>query len=159
MDWRKIQILLVDPDESFATQVARAFKKMNGRAILGRAHTLAEARARLAAVPNDVVIADLHLPDGSATDLLNSYGGKANYPLVVLVRRGEESLGAGAVESGAIDSFVKDAADLKGLPRVALRSAREWNHMVERERAEKTTLLCVTSHEADLRSDPSTRPR
>jgi len=135
-----MQVLLVDPDDSFATRAGRAFKSMNGRAILGRAHTLAEARARLAAAPHDVVIADLRLPDGSATELLNSDGDKAGYPIVVLVRRGEETLAADAVDGGAIDSFVKDGADIRDLPRLALRSVREWHHMVERERAEKTIL-------------------
>jgi len=135
-----MQVLLVDPDNSFATRAGRAFKVMNGRAILGRAHTVAEARARLASAPHDLVIADLRLPDGSATELLNSNGDKAGYPVIVLVRRGEENLAAGAVDSGAIDSFVKDGTDIRDLPRVALRSVRDWNHIVERERAEKTIL-------------------
>jgi signal transduction histidine kinase len=140
MDGRNMQVLLVDPDESFATRAGRAFKSMNGRAVLGRAHTLAEARARLAAAPHDVVIADLRLPDGTATELLNCDGDKAGYPIIVLVRRGEETLAAGAVDSGAIDSFVKDGTDIRDLPRVALRSVRVWNHIVERGRAEKTIL-------------------
>ncbi|MGD8412774.1 MAG: ATP-binding protein [Candidatus Latescibacterota bacterium] len=140
MNWRKIQVLLVDPDDNFANRADRAFKSTNGRAVLGRAHTLAEARARLAAVPADVVVADRRLPDGTAADLLESYDDKPGYPVVVLVRNGEEDLGAAAVEGGAIDSFVKDAGDIRELPRVALRSVREWNHIMERERAEKTIL-------------------
>jgi signal transduction histidine kinase len=140
MNWRKIQVLLVDPDDSFAGRVERAFKSLNGRAAVGRAHTLTEARARLAAAPPDVVVADNRLPDGMAADLLDPSDDKARYPVVVLVRSGDEELGAAAVENGAIESFAKDTGDIRELPRVALRSVREWNHIVERERAEKTIL-------------------
>ena len=138
MDWKKIQVLLVDPDDAFANRVGRAFRSVNGRAELARAHTLAEARALSATSRYDVAIADWSLPDGAATELLGSNGDGGGYPVVVLVHAGEEEHGAAAIEAGAIDCFVKDGGDIGELPRAALRSVREWTHIVERERAEKT---------------------
>jgi len=138
MDSSKIRVLLVDPEETFASLVERAFTRATGRSVLSRAHTLAEARARLAAVPQDIVISDLRLSDGAATDLLTSNGDRSDFPVVVLVRRGEEAQGAAAVEAGAVDFYVKNGADVGDLPRLAMRSKREWTHIVERGRAEKT---------------------
>ena len=138
MDWRKIQALLVDPDDTFAARVGRAFKSVNGRAALARAHTLAEARALSATTSYDVVIADLHLPDGTATKLIDSDSGASGRPVVVVVRKDQEHLCASTIEAGAIDCFIKNGADIRELPHVALRAVRDWTHMAERERAEKT---------------------
>jgi signal transduction histidine kinase len=140
MDWTKIRVLLVETDESFANKAGRAFKHMNGRVVLSRAQTLAEARARIAAAPHDVVVAEMRLPDGTATELLTSNGERSLLPVVVLVRQGDEQEGAVAVEAGAVDCYVKNGSEARDLPRVVLRSIREWNHIVERERAEKTIL-------------------
>jgi signal transduction histidine kinase len=138
MEFRKIQVLLVDPDDAFAVRVTRAFKSLNGRTVLARAHTLAEARALSAATHYDVAIADFTLPDGAATDLLCCEGDRTGYPVIVLVPQGEERSGAKAIAAGAIDWFAKNGGNIADLPRVALRSVREWNHIAERERAEKT---------------------
>lgn len=140
MDWRKTTVLLVDPDDGFAGRARRAFDNSNGCAVLSRAHTLAEARARMAAAPNDIVIADIMLPDGPATELLSSNGDKPEYPLIVLIREGRESDGAAAIEAGAMEFFFKNGSIPVELPRVALRTVRNWTQIQERERAEKAIL-------------------
>lgn len=138
MDWKKANALLVDPDDSFADRIGNAFAKMNSRAVLSRAHTFAQARALIAATPQDVVIAVLKLSDGTATDLLTTNGERSHFPLVVLAQPGEEMDAAAALEAGAIDCYVKNDSDVSDLPPFVLRCAREWTHVVERERAERT---------------------
>ena len=140
MGWRRTTVLLVDPDDGFAGRAGRAFDNSNGCAVLSRAHTLAEARARMAAAPPDIVIADIHLPDGPATDLVGSNGDKSEYPLIVLIEEGREGDGAAAVEAGAMDFLVKNGSIPGDLPRAALRAVREWTYILARERAEKTIL-------------------
>jgi signal transduction histidine kinase len=103
---------------------------------LFRARTLAEARALMAGCPCDIALANLRLPDGSATELLTCGGEKSNFPLVLLVEQGGEQEAVAATEPGAIDYYVKNGADVSDLPRIAIRCVREWHHIVERERAE-----------------------
>jgi signal transduction histidine kinase len=138
MEWKSANVLLVDPDDSFAARVGRAFAKTSGCATFSRAHTLAEARAVIAANSQDVVLTVLSPPDGTATDLLTTNGSKSDFPVVVLAESGEETTAAAAVEMGAIDCYVKPGTDVSDLPAFALRCAREWMHVVDRERAEKT---------------------
>jgi signal transduction histidine kinase len=138
MDGTKTRVLLVDPDDSFAARATRAFENLKGRAILTRTHTLAQARAHIASAPQDVVVADLHLPDGTATELVGSDSGEPNCAVVVLIRQGDEVDAAEALEAGAIDCFSKNGSDVGQLPRIALRSVREWKRIADHERAEKT---------------------
>jgi signal transduction histidine kinase len=94
----------------------------------------------MTAAPPDIVIADIRLPDGPATDLVGSNGDKSQYPLIVLIEEGREGDGAAAVEAGAMDFLVKSGSIPGDLPRTALRAVREWTYIRERERAEKTIL-------------------
>ena len=95
------------PDDSFVARTGRAFKKSNDLAVLTRAHTIAEARARIAAAPQDVVIADFCLPDGTATELLTPIADKAGLPVVVLIRPDEEKQAATEAKALPAASLVR----------------------------------------------------
>ncbi len=138
MHWKNIRILLVDPDDSFSARTARAFQKSNNLAVLTRAHTLVEARARIAAGPLDVVITGLQLPDGTANDLLAPQANGEGLPVVVLIRHAEEEKGAPFLEAGAAACYVRDGRSLNDLPRVAAKAVREWHQKMEKARAEST---------------------
>jgi signal transduction histidine kinase len=138
MHWKNIRILLVDPDDSFAARIVRVFQKSNDLAVLTRAHTLAEARAKIVASPHDIVITSLRLPDGPATGLLTPVENNQGYPVVVFVRRDETEEAAQVMDAGAADCYPRDGRTLNGLPRVVARAVREWHQRTELSRAENT---------------------
>lgn len=53
-NWRMVNVLLVDTDDSFLSRVVHAFENNTKNVILARAHTPAEARALTAASPCDI---------------------------------------------------------------------------------------------------------
>jgi signal transduction histidine kinase len=133
-------VLLVDTDEAFLGRAGRAFEDSTNRAVISRAHSLAEARANMKSAPQDIVVTDFHLPDGDATELLLSQGERTSVPVVVMVRSDQDREAASAIESGAFACFCKNDASVDDLPGMVTDCVREWNYIVERERAEKTLL-------------------
>lgn len=67
-----VRVLVVDDDFRVAEVHAAALARLRSCEVVGRATTLADARARLAAEPVDLVLADEYLPDGSGTDLIGA---------------------------------------------------------------------------------------
>ncbi|MFM2052264.1 MAG: hypothetical protein RL456_301 [Pseudomonadota bacterium] len=93
---------------------------------------LAEARARLlgaagadAAPPCDMLLVDMHLPDGNGLDLVVQLrrAGR-DLPVIVLTGQGDERAAVAALRSGADDYVIKDGDYLERLPALleAVRS-------------------------------------
>jgi DNA-binding response OmpR family regulator len=82
------------------------------------------------------VLADLLLPDGKGTDLLERRAERPTLPLVVLTSHGDEGIAVDAIKAGALDYVVKSVDCFERMPHIARRAIREWQHMLERERAE-----------------------
>jgi chemotaxis response regulator CheB len=141
MERKKIRVLLVDADETSAYRLRQMFACRNGVATWSLARSLKEAREKIAGVTPDIVLSDLHLPDGEATELLTTSNGRPGFPLVVLVRRGDERSAAAAVEAGAADFMVKNGTLMADMPRVVSSCLREWKHLHQMDRAEKTIKL------------------
>lgn len=112
----------------------RAFEAADLDFQLNVARTLDEARALLAQSTTDLIIADLQLPDGQSTELLDD-GGEA-IPLVVLTAQGDEDIAVAAIKSGALDYRVKSSETFSALPHIAERAMREWQHITARRQAE-----------------------
>jgi PAS domain S-box-containing protein len=96
------------------------------------AGTIAEARARLAESPFDVIVADSHLPDGDCTELIERLKG---IPFILLTGALEESLAFRALEHGADDYLAKDPQHLhiEPLP-LMIEKALHRQHIHDRER-------------------------
>lgn len=60
-------ILIVDDHEGFRTRARRALEA-DGFSVIGEAGDLAEGRSQTARLQPDVVLLDIHLPDGSGLD-------------------------------------------------------------------------------------------
>src|SRR5437867_13228480 len=73
--------LIVD-DDLGALQVLTEFVKLEGFAVTG-ASTLGQAREEIAARPPDILLVDIHLPDGSGRDLLDRLEAAADPEAVV----------------------------------------------------------------------------
>ena len=93
--------LIVDDDPGFLAGLCELVKR-EGFAVQG-ALSLEQARAELAANPPDILLVDLHLPDGSGLSLLEGFE-PGSAPEVVLIT------GSASVET-AVDALRRGVAD------------------------------------------------
>ena len=128
--WR---ILVVEDETMFARAVATCLQRAGHDVSL--AGTLAEARKVLgaAAVPPDLVILDMRLPDGEGFDLLTGLGeaGEAMPTVIVVTAYGDIGQAVKAMKLGAAD-YLKKPVDLDELFVTldkVMRSARLRSHL------------------------------
>ncbi len=104
-----IRLLLVEDDRPTRLRLAAALSA-DPAFVIDEAGTLAEARAAIAAEMPNILITDLHLPDGHGADLIREV--RAHYPametLVVSVLCDEANVVA-AITAGASGYILKDA--------------------------------------------------
>ncbi len=134
-DARKL-VILVEDEPDHVELVRRAFAG-DGRFGLAVASSLRSLDDLVTRVRPALVIADLVLPDGRGLDLLLRKELLADCPIVLITSQGDESVAVEAMKRGALDYVVKSAETLENMPHVAARALREWNHIVEREQAER----------------------
>jgi len=123
-------VLVVDPDAS-ATKVFVEMLIQNGFDV-ALVRTAAEARARLARTPVDIVVADRVLPDGSGPDLVEEF--RDSEAIVVGTFEGVDDV-VRTMSRNVADVFVKplvDPVDL--LARVRKALARLLDRRKEREK-------------------------
>jgi two-component system response regulator AtoC len=106
--------LVVEDDEDSARVIA-ALLERDGHSVIS-ASSLAAARRLMAMQPPDLVLLDLHLPDGSGFDLM---GGDLAQDVILILMTGQASLETSikALRMGAADYLVKpiNPQHLKGL--------------------------------------------
>ena len=124
-DDRRVSLLLV---EDSATEAARVRKLLAGLGNLPvrveQASTVAGALGALRRQAFDVVMLDLHLPDGRGLEGLARVREAApRSAIIVRTPRGQEQLGPDAVAAGAHDYIVKDAAVAAGIVERSIRVA------------------------------------
>jgi PAS domain S-box-containing protein len=130
-------ILVVEDDASHRDLVLRSFRDDHGQFRVTVAGTIREARSILASDSPDLIIADWLLPDGKGIEILPRSDGLVTVPLIIMTSHGDEHLAVEIMKSGAIDYVVKSATMFRELPHIALRALRDWENILERERAEK----------------------
>ncbi|MBL8131397.1 MAG: response regulator [Anaerolineae bacterium] len=102
-----ISILLVEDDR--IDQIA--FRRMVDQEALDYdyciAGSISEARVLLATRRFDLIIADYHLGDGTAFDMLKA---REDVPLIIVTGAGSERIAVQAMKAGACDYLTKDSA-------------------------------------------------
>jgi two-component system, NtrC family, response regulator AtoC len=93
--------LIVDDDSGFLAGLAELVKREGFDVVT--AGTLKQAREEIAANPPDILLVDLHLPDGSGLDLLEGFE-PPSVPEIVLIT------GSASVET-AVDALRRGVAD------------------------------------------------
>lgn len=130
------RLLLVEDSLAQRELIREALRPLSGEIDLIVSSSLAEARAHLAASPPDLALVDLLLPDGLGTELLTQ-DAPSRFPVVVLTGQGDEQTAVESMKAGAADYVVKSPAALADLPRIVLRTLREWHHIQEQLQTEQ----------------------
>jgi len=106
------RILLVEDHASFRQALAFMFEREGEFVVAGQAGSLAEARAFMRKVPDeiDVAIIDLALPDGDGFELIEELSSRPDVMTLVLSASLEPNRFARAVEAGASGVLHKSAA-------------------------------------------------
>lgn len=104
-----VRIFLID-DHPLMIDGLRLALDEPGLSVVGDAGTLAEARARIMDASPDVVLLDLHLPDGSGMVLIPELANLAHAPkVIVLTLAADPQLVARALQAGAAGYLAKGA--------------------------------------------------
>ncbi len=94
------RVLLVD-DHPMIGAALQMLLRGTGYDLLERARTLAEAKRRTAKLKPDLLLLDVHLPDGSGLDLLRILSSRRTRPRMILLTAGmDESQLLAAAELG-----------------------------------------------------------
>ncbi len=149
MTEKPFHVLLVEDDPGHAGLIRRAFRSHGEPVEFTVAGTVREARRCLDQFPPDLMIVDWRLPDGEGLELLPGDKELLQFPVVVMTACGNEQAAVKAMKAGALDYVVKSAATLAGMPRIADRALRQWEHLCARRRAEDE--LRRTHDELELR--------
>jgi len=130
-----MKILLAEDDANHAELAWQAIQKSESPCELVVTGNIKATRAWLASQTPDLLIAGLHLPDGSGMDLLR-ISPPPSYPVIIITSQGDERMAVEAIKAGAMDYVVKSADAFRELPHIAQRTLREWRHITERQHIE-----------------------
>ncbi|MBE0596367.1 MAG: EAL domain-containing protein [Desulfuromonadales bacterium] len=123
-----IDVLIVEDEAAHAEAISRAFKAQSPGVKIQVVSTLQEYRWSVAANPPDIVLMDMNLPDGRATDVLNHHVGEDRaFPLLIMTAYGNEELAVEAMKNGAFDYIVKSSETFARMPKAVQSALREWN--------------------------------
>jgi DNA-binding NarL/FixJ family response regulator len=103
-------VLVVEDDVGTARSFAYSISGVSSLSLVAMVHTVAEAKAFLAARPVDVLLVDLGLPDGSGLEVIR-FAAALPTPIHILVCTvfGDEKNVIASIEAGASGYVLKDA--------------------------------------------------
>jgi PAS domain S-box-containing protein len=136
MSGEMIEILLVDDNEDHVELIRRAFMDDGKKVSFTIANTLAKAQALVQESTPELMIVDFRLPDGEGIALLPGSIEAQTIPVIMLTGQGDENIATAAIKAGALDYIVKSSKSFLAMPRIVERTLREWEHIIERRRAE-----------------------
>ena len=136
MSEETLDVLLIEPDEASLELIRAAFAAHGDRHFVRDVPTLAAATDLLQASAPSLIIANHHLPDGLAIDLLAGDSDMPRHPMVVVTDQGDEQAAVDVIKAGALDYIVKSDTAFLEMPETAERCLREWQHIEQRRRAE-----------------------
>jgi len=136
-----IRVFLVEDDDAYAMLIGRMLKRAkNGNFLLTRANSHKTAIEQLSKGEIDLILLDLHLPDISGLDTLDSFLDKElGIPIVVLTSLNDEIIGIKALQKGAQDYIIKADINDDILARSIRYSIERYNLTAELKR--KATAL------------------
>jgi two-component system response regulator RegX3 len=118
------RILFVEDETSISDPFSRALLREGFEPMV--AGTAARALELAESFEPDLVLLDLHLPDGDGRDVCRTLRGRSSVPIIILTARGTETDRIVGLELGADDYVVKpfSGAELIARMRAVLRRSR-----------------------------------
>jgi two-component system nitrate/nitrite response regulator NarP len=130
------RVLLVD-DHPMIGAALQMLLRGTDYELLERARNVAEAARRIARLKPDLLLLDVHLPDGSGLDLLRQFSSRKSRPKVILLTAGmDEAQLIAAAELGP-EGMVLKTSD-PGLLMECMDAVVSGSHWVDPEIAERT---------------------
>ena len=103
-----IRLVIAEDDKRIADIQCRLLERIDGYEIVGIAHTVGDAREMLDVLDPDLLMLDIHFPDGSGLDLLRELrAGKGATDVVLLTAAKEVEALSEALRCGVFDYIVK----------------------------------------------------
>ncbi|MFN8465002.1 MAG: response regulator [Caldilineaceae bacterium] len=127
-----MNILYIEDDSVDVELAQRALRQADADVKVISASTVEEAMAALTssrepALPFDLVLTDLRLPDGSGLDILYAIRhAKLPLPVVVLTGQGDEDVAISAIKAGADDYITKRGDYHRRLPDIVRAAAERF---------------------------------
>ncbi len=129
-------ILVVDDDPAHAEAIRRAFVGNASNATVILLNTIRAYTETVATRVPAVALVDMHLPDGSALEVMTRTAEHGQFPIVIMTSQGNEQVAVDAMKAGALDYIVKSPEAFASMPRTVERALREWGLRQERKAAE-----------------------
>ncbi len=132
----RVRILIVTGEMQHSDVIRRAILNDDWTPEFHVAVTLQEYRSIKNVWHPDIVLMDLNLPDGKATEVLNHPPEDGFFPVLVMTNNGSEQAVGETLKAGALDYMVKSHENLVDLPHIVTRALREWELLRERKQSE-----------------------
>lgn len=123
----QLQVLVVDDDYRVAAIHAAYVQQTDGFAVIGQAHTAVQALDLAKKLHPDLVLMDVHLPDGNGLDVVRVLLEKPDPPAIIVISAARELAAIRtSVQLGVVHYLVKPfryevlAAQLAGYQRLRL---------------------------------------
>ncbi|MBD1401234.1 ATP-binding protein [Pelovirga terrestris] len=127
-----IRILIVEDEPAHVEMICLHLERA-GNMDIQLAANMENCLEAIASSPPDIILVDLHLPDGGAIELLSKIDGKV--PIITMTSRGSEEQAVEVLKSGAQDYLTKSPETFAAMPRTVERAVREWQLQRDIEQA------------------------
>lgn len=129
-----LNVLILEDNPDHVEIIRRAAKTSDYPMKLHFVATLKEARNWLTEHVADLIVADIHLPDGSGLELLNHQN---HSPAVIITNQGSDRHAVEAMKQGALDYIVKSPENFRQLPYIIHRTYEEWQVKEKKRQTEE----------------------
>jgi PAS domain S-box-containing protein len=146
-----MKILYIEDNRTDAELTTRELTRAIPDCTIIHKSTLSEARKKLATHEDyDVVLVDMHLPDGNGLEILAEIREK-NLPVavIILTGSGDEESAAAALKAGADDYIVKKVGHPDLIPESVLLANKSFREISLRK-TEEIFVLYVEHNQADI---------
>jgi PAS domain S-box-containing protein len=134
--YRQVSLLLVQGSEETTNLITDALARSGASFSVHPVTSIVAASRWLDENTPDLVIADLHLPDGRGTVLLPFDKSSAYFPIIFTVDPGHEAEVVTAIKAGAMDYILKTPEALAKMSKVIERALRQWGYVVRQRLTE-----------------------
>ncbi len=128
-------ILIVEDEPAHVELLQRALSLCASPPTIRVAETLARYRCLAAEARPDLVLMDMHLPDGNALEELIYPPSDGLFPIVLMTSHGNEEIAAQAIKAGAMDYIVKTPDSYAHIPQTLRQVLNHWQALQDQKKS------------------------